>query len=135
VSALGGVVERDTHIGDVRLDDESAVAELEDYWAACRQAQVMVTDRLHGMIFGIITGTPCVVLDSGTHKVAQFYRDWLTDLPGVEFLSVPSSGSVRAAVRRASLSGPPPRNSAPLQELRARFRRDFDAILSQMDAR
>ncbi|MFB8735822.1 polysaccharide pyruvyl transferase family protein [Bacillus sp. SL00103] len=35
------------------------------------KAQVVVTDRLHGMIFCAITKTPCVVLRSFDHKVME----------------------------------------------------------------
>jgi len=35
-------------------------------------AKVVVTDRLHGMIFSIITGTPCVVLSAQTQKIREY---------------------------------------------------------------
>ena len=34
----------------------------------------MVTDRLHGMIFSIITKTPCVIIGNNHHKVKETYR-------------------------------------------------------------
>lgn len=36
-----------------------------------RSAEVVVTDRLHGMLFAAITGTPCVALDNVSHKVSN----------------------------------------------------------------
>lgn len=95
---VGPVRHRDTHVGDVRLDRAEADAVLEDYWRDWRSASVVVTDRLHGTIFSVVTGTPCLALDSGTGKVSQFYRDWLTDHPGV--VLVPSID--RAALVRVS---------------------------------
>lgn len=37
----------------------------------------MVTDRLHGMIFAYLAGTPCVFLDNKTKKVSGVYNTWL----------------------------------------------------------
>ena len=36
----------------------------------------IITDRLHGMVFAALTGTPCIVLDNCDHKVRGVY-DWL----------------------------------------------------------
>ena len=44
-----------------------------------QSARLVITDRLHGMIFSAITETPCVVFDSLTHKIVESY-DWLEDL-------------------------------------------------------
>lgn len=43
-------------------------------------AQLVVTDRLHAMIFSAVTETPCVVLPSKSHKIEGCYQ-WLSDLP------------------------------------------------------
>lgn len=42
-------------------------------------AELVITDRLHGMIFAAITQTPCIVLNSLSHKVRGCY-EWLKDL-------------------------------------------------------
>ncbi|MDR3240910.1 MAG: polysaccharide pyruvyl transferase family protein [Lactobacillaceae bacterium] len=39
--------------------------------------KLVVTDRLHGMIFGIITHTPVVVFDNNNHKIRNLYVKWL----------------------------------------------------------
>lgn len=49
-----------------------------------KHAQVVITDRLHGMIFCAITGTPCVVIDSRSPKVKGCY-EWIRDLPYIRF--------------------------------------------------
>lgn len=36
--------------------------------------RVIVTDRLHGLIFAVITMTPCVLLRSYNQKIAEFYE-------------------------------------------------------------
>jgi pyruvyl transferase EpsI len=42
--------------------------------------EVVVTDRLHGMIFAAITGTPCVVLQNSNHKIESTHQTWLSSL-------------------------------------------------------
>lgn len=86
VREVGPVRNRDTHVGDVQVGPAEASAVLEEFWQDWRSASVVVTDRLHGMIFAVITGTPCVALDSGTGKVSQFFRDWLEEYPGVSLV-------------------------------------------------
>lgn len=45
-----------------------------------RSASLVVTDRLHGMIFALLTGTPCIVLGSQTHKTSGVF-DWIKEYP------------------------------------------------------
>ena len=73
----------DTHSHN-RVDAEHREAELAAKFAEFRSAELVVTDRLHGMIFCAITGTPCVVLDSKSPKVRGCY-EWLTALPYIRF--------------------------------------------------
>lgn len=51
-----------------------------------READVVVTDRLHGMLFSVITGTPCVALNNHTHKLRETFR-WVRDVPNLRFAS------------------------------------------------
>lgn len=46
-------------------------------------AELVVTDRLHGMIFSAITGTPCVAFDNANHKISESYNAWFRHLPYV----------------------------------------------------
>lgn len=43
-----------------------------------QSTELVITDRLHGMIFSAITGTPCVALDNLSHKVSGV-AEWITD--------------------------------------------------------
>lgn len=43
-------------------------------------ARVVLTDRLHGMVFAALTGTPCIVFSNYNHKVFGTY-DWIRYLP------------------------------------------------------
>lgn len=41
---------------------------------------LIVTDRLHGMIFSYITRTPCIFMDNKTRKISGVYHEWLADV-------------------------------------------------------
>ena len=58
--------------------------ELEKKWKEFSSAELIITDRLHGMIFSAVTGTPCIALDNISHKVRDGY-EWLCSLPYVVF--------------------------------------------------
>ena len=47
-------------------------------------AELVITDRLHGMIFCAITGTPCIVINSKSPKVAGCY-EWIKNLDYIRF--------------------------------------------------
>ena len=49
-------------------------------------ARIVVTDRLHSMIFAAITGTPCIAFDNKTAKVKGVY-DWIKDLEYIRFVT------------------------------------------------
>lgn len=51
-----------------------------------QKSKLIVTDRLHGMIFATITGTPAIVFDNSNHKIKFTYYDWLKDVPYIYFV-------------------------------------------------
>lgn len=57
-------------------------AKLEEF----ASARLVVTDRLHGMVFAALTGTPCVVLGNYNHKVSGTYQ-WIHALPYVRYVN------------------------------------------------
>ena len=66
----------------IRIADRDK--ELEKQYNAFRSAELVVTDRLHGMVFSAITGTPCIVIDSKSPKVKGCY-EWLKQLDYIRF--------------------------------------------------
>ena len=52
---------------------------LEKKWKEFAKAKLVITDRLHGMIFAAITSTPCIALDNRSKKVSGVY-EWIRDL-------------------------------------------------------
>lgn len=49
------------------------------------QAELVITDRLHGMIFAAITGTPCIVFSNYNHKVKGTY-EWISYLSYIKYV-------------------------------------------------
>lgn len=58
--------------GTVSISDREEI--LIDKWKTFGKHKLVVTDRLHGMIFSIITKTPCVIIGNNHHKVRETYR-------------------------------------------------------------
>jgi len=48
-------------------------------------SRLVVTDRIHGMIFSYLTNTPCLVFGNYNHKVEAEY-EWIKDCPNICFL-------------------------------------------------
>ena len=61
---------------------------LAEKYAEFRTAELVITDRLHGMIFAAITGTPCIVIDSKSPKVRGCY-EWIRELGYIRFVDTP----------------------------------------------
>lgn len=57
--------------------------QLESFWKHIREAKLIITDRLHGMIFAMINNTPCIAFDNSTGKVEAFYNSWLSGAKGI----------------------------------------------------
>lgn len=50
------------------------------------ECEIVVTDRLHGMIFSYITSTPCIAIGNSTGKSLYSYEDWLSKSSNVSFV-------------------------------------------------
>ena len=62
--------------------------ELTAQFSKFRSSELVITDRLHGMIFCAITGTPCIVIDSKSPKVRGCY-EWIRNLDYIRFADGP----------------------------------------------
>lgn len=49
--------------------------------------EVVITDRLHGMIFCYITKTPCIVIPNNNHKIIMTYNNWLNDCNYIKIMT------------------------------------------------
>lgn len=53
-------------------------------WNDFASCSLIITDRLHGMIFSAITGTTCIALDNLSKKVSGGY-EWIKELDYIRF--------------------------------------------------
>lgn len=68
-----------------RVKKEIRHNELEKLICQFRKSQLVITDRLHGMIMAVITGTPCIALDNFSGKVSGGYS-WIKHLNYIDFV-------------------------------------------------
>lgn len=59
-----------------KVKSKDREVELKKLWKQFSSAEIVFTDRLHGMIFSLLTGTPCIVIHSKSYKVEGVY-DWI----------------------------------------------------------
>lgn len=68
-----------------RVPDELRMYEIHSMLQLFSNAKVVLTDRLHGMIFAALTNTPCIVLPSKDTKILGTY-EWIRDLTYIYFV-------------------------------------------------
>ena len=64
---------------------ESLDVEFENLLNAYSKSRLVITDRLHGMVFAYITGTPAVVFDNSNGKILYSY-EWIKDCGYIKLL-------------------------------------------------
>jgi pyruvyl transferase EpsI len=63
--------------------------QLQAKWQEFAASRLVITDRLHAMIFAVITGTACIAVDNKSKKVSGVY-EWLQDVPYVHYCDSPA---------------------------------------------
>lgn len=79
----------DTHLGNVEITCSVREKVVEDKLEEFRNAELVITDRLHGMIFAAITSTPCIALGNYNHKIEASF-EWLKNQGYIKFLKNPN---------------------------------------------
>lgn len=77
-------VDYDTHIDKEHMTLEVRKQELDKIWNIFSSSQLVVTDRLHGMIFAYITGTPAIVFPNSNFKIEKCY-EWIKNCGYIHF--------------------------------------------------
>ena len=88
---------RDTHIGTDFMGLKTRVSELFSIWDAFKKAELVVTDRLHGMIFCFVTNTPVLVLLNNNHKVESSF-EWIRNATNIHLVSEYSAENVQNVI-------------------------------------
>ena len=69
---------------DRLIDQNNRAAVVRDKMQEFRGAELAITDRLHGMVFAALCGTPCIAFGNYNHKVRSTY-DWIQYLPYIRY--------------------------------------------------
>lgn len=67
------------------ISKEDRESELYKIWNLFASSEIVITDRLHGMIFAAITSTPCIVFGTYNHKLSGQYK-WIEHLNFIRFI-------------------------------------------------
>jgi len=81
------IIFKDTTIPNDKFICDKKIDYLNDLLASFSKSKLVITDRLHGMIFSYITSTPCIVLPNSNHKIISTYNTWLKDCNYIKFIS------------------------------------------------
>jgi len=75
----------DMYVNEIsgKMEGEYREKELNKIFEKFNEAEIVITDRLHAMIFAAITQTPCVALNSQTRKIEECYY-WFRDLKHIK---------------------------------------------------
>ncbi|WP_248722986.1 polysaccharide pyruvyl transferase family protein [Seonamhaeicola sp. ML3] len=88
---------RDTHIGGENLSLFNRVKALHLIWDDFKSAELIITDRLHGMIFSYITGTPALVFLNNNHKVKSSYH-WINSASHIKLVDEFSVENIKKSI-------------------------------------
>ena len=105
LESLGIGVKNTSTIVDRMVTQETRERELQAKWQEFSASRLVITDRLHAMIFAAITATACIAVDNKSKKVSGVY-EWLRDIPYVYYCDSPAQ--VCETIDRA-LNGEPPK--------------------------
>ncbi len=79
VDSIANAEELETNITPKNIATSNRRKAVADKLREVAEGKLLVTDRLHAMLFAAITETPCLALDNATHKVKGVY-EWVRDL-------------------------------------------------------
>jgi pyruvyl transferase EpsI len=78
------------HITDTMLNRVikagSRISEIRTKCSEIAGAKIFITDRLHGMIFAALTGTPCIIFHNYNQKIKGVY-EWIRELPYIRLIN------------------------------------------------
>lgn len=82
----GRVTTSDMNLGKgiVKIGGKLRDELLENKFNQLKEHKLVITDRLHGMIFAAITETPCITFGNFNHKISESYK-WLKNLKYIQY--------------------------------------------------
>lgn len=104
---IGPVNRTDTVLSEVDTIDYD---EREKYFLEMLEkigsSKIVITDRLHAMVFSIITNTPCLVFGNSYGKAKHSYTDWLDELNFIEYTDTQDISELERLVEKLMKAEP-----------------------------
>lgn len=72
-------------IAENNIDPKLRDKFIDDKIREFKKSELVITDRLHGMIFAAISNTPCIALNNVNHKMKYTYK-WFNNLSHINFV-------------------------------------------------
>lgn len=88
------VIHRDTNVDNMHHQLDEREGSISAIWDAYLSSRLVITDRLHGVIFCAITGTPCVAMDNLNGKVRNLIETWLQQASYITAVDCPSTEEI-----------------------------------------
>lgn len=99
---VGPIQSSDTHIGhSFEVNQSNRERLLMQKWSEISKRKLVVTDRLHGMIFAYLTNTPVIVLNINNYKIKSTYLSWLRNQSGILFTELKDESEIESFVNTA----------------------------------
>lgn len=74
-------------ISKQRVSCAARLTQVENLLKEFHSCDLVLTDRLHGMIYAYLADSPCIAFDNLTHKVAGVYDLWLNHSSDIRIMS------------------------------------------------
>lgn len=100
---------------DYAINKNVRKKELLKKWDEFSKAKLVITDRIHGMIFSALTGTPCIALDNVSKKVSGAYH-WIDYLDYIKIIEKPTVDVIENVLGDLMQSSNNDYNNVPLTQ-------------------
>lgn len=78
------IINTDTVV-DYSIKPNERINELDKKFTQFSSCKLIITDRLHGMVFAALTGTPCIALSNCNYKVRGIY-EWIENNKYIKYV-------------------------------------------------
>ena len=120
----------DVSVGDTVRDHPVKEAgrkeELDALFRQITASRLVITDRLHGMVFSAVSGTPCIVFSNAYHKI-RASLPWVANLPYIYYLDSPEQ--LPELLEKIDVDRS---YEYPHAEMQAKFKEFSDAVCEMM---
>lgn len=83
----GDIVDKsDTYVNDLVVSENNRKEFIFDKLLEVSRHKMVVTDRLHGMIFAYLTKTPAIVFENSNWKIKSTYNTWLQNVDYIQLI-------------------------------------------------